>query len=333
MRARLYVVYQNRIAEVFVQRAILVLILFLPVTADTASAQTYPTKPLRIVTAEAGGSNDLVARIIAQALANNLGQQVIVDNRGQVIAPEVVARAQPDGYTLLLDSTTLWIGPLLRHITSYDAVRSFAPITLIASAPNLLVIHPLVPANSVKELIAHAKANPGRINYASGPAGASNHLAAELFRSIADISIVRIAYKGGGPGLTALIGGEVQIMFPTVSSGMPHVKASRLRALAVTSPQTSSFAPGVPTLANAGLAGAESSSVLGMFVPARTSATLISRLNQEILRTLNQQDVSEKLIANGTEIAGSTPQQFASAIQADIVRLGKVIRDAGITIE
>jgi len=215
--------------------------------AGVVYGQSYPNKPVRIVTSQPGSGNDLVSRVIAQGLTGGLGQQVIVDNRG-VIAAEIVAKSPPDGYTLVLYGPPLWLLPFMRDNVPWDPVRDFAPITLAVSTPNLVVVHPSLPVNSVRQLIALAKASPGELNYGS-TAGASPHLAAELFKAMARVDMVGVSYKGAGPALNGLLGGQVHLMFPNASTVMPHVKSGRLRALAVASAEPSALAPDLPTVA------------------------------------------------------------------------------------
>ncbi len=301
---------------------------------SAAIAQTYPTKTLRMLTAELGGGSDLSARLIAQGLSASLGQQVIVDNRvGGIIIADIAARAAPDGYTLFTYSSTLWLIPLMRTRTPYDPVKDFAPITLVGSSPMVLVTHPTVPVTSVKELIALAKAKPGDINFATGPSGAIPHLSAELFKAMAGIDIVHIAYKGVGLAVTDLIGGRVQMMFPNASAALPHVKSGRLRGLAVTSAQPSTLAPGFPTLAASGLPGYECVAMYAVFVPAKTPAALVKRLNQEIVRVLNRPDIREKFLNASTEVIASSPEELAATMKSEMTRMGKVVKAAHIRID
>ncbi len=295
-----------------------------------AGAQDFPSRPVRIVTSEAGGGNDIQARMIARGLSGALGQQVIVENRPSGVIPgEIVSRASPNGYTLLLYNNTLWTGPLLQK-TPYDLARDFAPVTTATISPNVLVVNPASPANSVAELIALAKSKPGGLNYASSGTGATNHLAAELFKTMAGVDIVRIGYKGAGPGMNDLIANQIQVMFPTAGAAAPHVKAGRVKALAVTSAERSSIAPQLPTIADSGLPGYESLAIYGIFVPAGTPRALVNRLNGEIVRVLGSADVKEKFFSMGMEAVGGTPDELAARVRADIVRMGKVIRDSGI---
>ena len=298
----------------------------------TAVAEDFPTKPIRMVTADVGSLNDLAARLIAQGLAGSVGQQVIVENRGGAggaIAAQAVAKAAPDGYMLLLYSGALWVGPLLQDLP-WDALRDFTPVASAVTSPNVLVVHPSVPVKTVKDLIALAKKRPGELNYGSSPIGASTHLAAELFNALAGVNIVRINYKGGGAALNALIAGQIEVMFATAGLVKPLFDSGRLRALAVSSAQPSTLAPGLPTIAAAGVPGYESVSVHGIFAPAKLPAALLHRLNNEIVQVLNRTDIREKFLNAGVEIAASTPEQFTATIKAEIARMSRVIKQAGI---
>ena len=289
-----------------------------------------------MVTAEAGGGSDIVSRVIAQALSGTLGQQVVVDNRGAAggaIAAEIVARSQPDGYTLLHYGSNIWLLPFLRKNLPYDPVRDFAPVTLTTRAPNMIVVHPSLAVKTVVELIAMAKAKPGSLGYASGGTGSTPHLAAELFKAMAGVDIVRIPYKGGGPALNDLLGGQVPLMFPVAAAALPHVKSGRLRALAVTSAQPTELTPGLPTVAASGLPGYESVSIQGLFAPAGTPAVLINRLNREFVRVVQSASVKDRFFSMGIESVGATPEAFGATMKSEMARLGKVIRDAGIRDE
>jgi|KBSMisStandDraft_5_1062788.scaffolds.fasta_scaffold22833_3 tripartite-type tricarboxylate transporter receptor subunit TctC len=297
--------------------------------ANHATAEPYPVKVIRIVTSEPGGGNDLVARIVAQGLTANLRQQVIVENRGS-IAIEVALKATPDGYTLLMYGSNVWLLPFLRDNVPWDPVRDFAPVTIAVSLPNILVVHPSLPAKSVAELVALAKARPGELNYAAGTLGVSPHLAAELFKAMAGVNIVQIPYKGGGPALNGLIGGQTHVMFPNAGSVMPHLKAGRVRGLAVTTPEPTPLAPGLPTIASSGVPGYEWISTIVMFAPSRTPSALVSRLNREIVNVLNTGESRQRLFSSGAEVVASSPQELAARITSDMAKMGKVIRDAGI---
>ncbi len=299
--------------------------------ASQSLAQTFPNAPIRIVTSAIGGGVDIVARIIADDIAPRLGQPVIVENRGgsASIPAQIVAKAPPDGHTLLFYGSPVWLLPLLQK-TPYDPIRDFAPITLAASSPNILVVHPVLPVQSIRDLVALAKTQPGKLNYSAGVAGSSAHLAAELFKSMASVDIVRISYKGSPPALTAVVAGEAQVMF-AVASGVPgHVKAGRLKALAVTSLRPSPLAPGLPTIAEQGLPGYEAILDLGVYAPAATPAALIDQLNREMARTLSTVAVKEKLFRIGFEPVGSPASGLLAGVKADTAKWGKLIRETGI---
>ena len=296
-----------------------------------ASGQDYPGKPIRLLSPGPGGGADFVARFVAQGISAPLGQQVIVDNRPAGVIPgQVVSKAPPDGYTLLLNGNSFWIAPLMRDGIPYDPVKDFSPIALAVSSPNILVVHTSVPAKSVKELIALARARPGVLNYGSASAGGSVHLAAELFKFMAGVDIVRISYKTSGTSVTSLLAGEVDLMFGNAPPVIPHIKSGRLRALAVTTLKPSVLMPGLPTIADSGLPGFEVSSSYAFFAPARTPAAIIGRLNQEIVRFLARADAKKKFLATGVEPVGGTPEQLVATIKSEMTRMGKVIRAAGI---
>ncbi len=291
----------------------------------------FPVKPIRIVTSEPGGGLDFVARIVAQSLSTTLGQQVIVDNRPSgVFTGSIVSKATPDGYTLLFNGSSFWMLPFLQKNVPYDPVKDFAPITLATSSPLILVVHPGVPAKSVQDLITLAKAKPRELNYSSSSAGTPQHIASELFKAMAGVDVVRVPYQGAGPAIVALVAGEVQMTFSSAGAAMPHVKANRLRALAVAAARPSVLAPGLPTVASAGLPGFEAGSMWGFFAPVRTPASLVTRLRKEIVAVLNQPEVKNRLMASTTEVVGSTPEVFAAEIKADMERGARVIKAAGI---
>ena len=301
--------------------------------AGMVSGQSYPYKPIRLLTAQVGGGADFAARIIAPALSGNLGQQVIVDNRPSGVIPaEIVAKAQPDGYTLLLYSNGVWTLPLMQP-APYDPVRDFSPITLLISSPSFLVVNPSLPVKSVKDLIALAKAKPGQLNYSTGGSGGAGHLAAELLKSMTGVDIVRVNYKGGGPALSGVISGEVQLTFASAGSVAAHLKSGKLKSLAVTSAKPSALHPEVPTIAASGVPGYEAEQLLGMFAPSKTPAAIINQLNREIVRSLDQADVKERFANIGSETVTNSPAQFAAVIKSEMARMSKVIRDAGIRAE
>ncbi len=299
-------------------------------TCSTLHAQNYPARVVRIVTGETGGGADFVARMLAQGLSSGTGQQFIVDNRAGILPGDIVSKAQPDGYTLVFYGSTLWLLPLMRKDTTYDTLRDFSAVSLAVSSPNVLVVHPSLPVKTVKDLIALAKAHPGQLNYSSGPPGASNHLAAELFKSLAHVDIVRVSYKGSGPSITALLGGETQLTFSTASSVTPHIKSGRLRALAVTSSRPFAALPDLPTVASAGVPGYEAVQMLGLLAPAKTPAAVIEKLHQETVRALNKPEVKERLFNSGAEVVASTPDEFTARIKTEIGSIGKLIKDLGI---
>ena len=297
--------------------------------AGGAAAQAFPSKTIRILTTGAGGASDLPARLLAKELQSNLGQPVVVDNRA-LIGIELAAQAPGDGYTLLHYTSPLWITPLFRSNVGWDLGRDFAPVALTVVSPNILAVHPSLPVKSVKELIALAKRRPGDLNYGTSSTGAGNHIAGELFKSMAGVKIVRIAYKGGGLAVNALVAGEVQVGFPAAGSVTGVIKAGKLRALAVTSLQPTPLAPGLPTMAESGLPGYESTSYTGLFAPAKTPAALVERLSQEVSRALNVPEVKERLFSVGSEVVASSPAQAAATIKSETDRVRKLINEAGL---
>ena len=303
---------------------------FVAMCAGPASSAGYPEKPIRILTSLPGGANDMLSRLLAQDLPSVLGQQVIVDNRASVIAIETLAKAPPDGYTLLVQGASIWITPLLQRQSSYDPIKDFSAITQIIREVGLLVVNPALPARSVAELIALAKARPGQLNYGSGATGTSNHLASELFKSMAGVNIVRIPYKSGGNAIIGLLGNEVQMTIDSGGSLMPHIKAGKLRALAVSSATPSALMPELPTISASGVPGYESVGITGFFAPGRTPESIIERLNREAVRMLAKTEVKEKLSGSGVEVASGTPKEFDAIIRSDIAKWSKVINDAGI---
>jgi tripartite-type tricarboxylate transporter receptor subunit TctC len=310
---------------------ITVLLLSLWVTAaGAAGADAYPSRPIRFVTAAVGGGNDFTARIIAYGLTANLGQQVIVDNRGGSHIPQLtVSKATPDGYTLLVQNNTVWVAPLLEKV-AYDHFTELVPITLTARTPNILVVHPSLPVNSVKELIAAAKAAPGEINYASGVVGSSNYIAGELFKAMAGVNLTRIGYKGSGPALNDVIAGQVKLIFATTTSSWGHVKSGRLKALAITSAEPSALTPGLPTIAASGVPGYKAEAIYAVWAPARTPPAILTRLHDEIVKVLVTPQTRERFFSSGAEVIASTPQVLAAEIKAETTRLERVFKSAGI---
>jgi tripartite-type tricarboxylate transporter receptor subunit TctC len=308
------------------------LLLLLTITAfampDAVVSQDFPNRPIRLVTSEPGGGGDFVARILVQGMSGILGQQIIVDNRSGAIPGEIVARAQPDGYNLLLHGGSFYLAPFMQKL-QYDVQQDFTAVTQAIRSPNVLAVHPALAAHSAKELVALAKAKPGQINYGSGATGVPTHLSVELFKSMAGINIVRIPYKGTGPAVSAAVAGEVQLVIATASSVAPHTKSGKLRALAVTSAEPTALVPGVPTVAQT-LPGYESDSIIGMFAPAGTPVAVIRKLNHAAARVLQQPDIKAQYFNGGAESVGGTPEQFAAIIKREIAKWGKVIKDAGI---
>jgi tripartite-type tricarboxylate transporter receptor subunit TctC len=306
--------------------------------AASAVAQTYPTRPVTLVVPfPAGGGNDTMARLVAEKLSKALGQQVVVDNRGGgggTIASRAVAKAAPDGYTLLLGFTgTLAINPSLYPNPGYDPRTDFAPIGLIATGPSVLIAHPSFPAQSVGELIAYAKANPGKINYASASIGTVAHMSAELFAHMAEIKIVHVPYRGTGPAMTDLLGGHVGIMFASIPTAIGHVRSGSLRALAVTTATRSGFLPEVPTIAESGLPGYAAAGRYGLLAPAGTPRPIIERLNAELNTALKAEDLRAKLATEGAEPLTSTPEEFAADIDREETKWSKVVKETGVKIE
>jgi tripartite-type tricarboxylate transporter receptor subunit TctC len=302
--------------------------------ASAQTAQHYPAKPIRMLSAQFGGGSDIAARLIAGALSPRLGQQVVVDSRvGGTIIAETAMKAAPDGYTIVCYSGTLWVLPLMQAKPAYDPFRDFAPVTLVGSAPMVVAVHPSVPAKSIGELIALAKAKPGELNSATGPLGATPHLASELLKYMAGIDIVHVAYRGVGAAVNDLVSGRVQMMMPNAGAVLQHVKMGKLRVLAVGSAKPSVFFPGVPTVAESGLSGYEAVASYAVFAPARTPAALLTRLNQEIVSVLHTADLKEKFFNTTTDVIGSTPAQLTAHMKAEVARLGKVIKAADIRAE
>ncbi len=313
----------------------LVIILFFGLPCSQAAAQSYPEKPVRVVVpAPAGGALDIVARHIMQRLGENVGAQFIIDNRGGAggaIGGENVARAAPDGYTLLFASASLLsINPHLGARTTYDALRSFTPIVLIAEAPNVLVVHPSLPARTVKELITIAKARPGGLAFASNGAGSLSHLTGALFMRRAGVSMLHVPYKGAAPAVIDTVAGHVSLLFAAYPSVLGQVQADKLRALAVTSAKRIAAAPQLPTIAEAALPGFESTQWWGLYGPAALPPAIVTRLNGEINQILRSADTKKRLAADGAEPMGSTPAGLAAYHQADYEKWGKLIRETGI---
>jgi tripartite-type tricarboxylate transporter receptor subunit TctC len=304
----------------------------------SALAQAYPTKPVTIIVPfAAGGTTDILARIIGQALTAELGQSVVVDNRagaGGNIGGQAAAKATPDGHTLFMGTVgTHAINASLYKKMPFDPVKDFAPLTRVANVPNLLVANPAQPYKSVKDLIAYAKANPGKVNFGSSGNGSSIHLSGELFKSLAKVDMQHVPYKGSAPAVTDLLGNQIGIMFDNMPSAIQHVRSGKLVPLAVTTAKRSPELPSVPTIAEAGVPGYEATSWFGMFAPAGTPAPVLAKLNAAIVKVLAQPDVKKKINEQGAEVYSETPEQFAAFIQAESVKWGKVVKESGASLD
>jgi tripartite-type tricarboxylate transporter receptor subunit TctC len=299
-----------------------------------ASAQNYPTKPVRFVVPFApGGSTDTLARSMGGKLTELLGQQVVIDNRPGAngdIGMQIVARAVPDGYTLVLGYiANIGIGPSLYDKMPYDPVKDFAPITQVAGASNILVIHPSVPAKNFKEFIAYTKANPRKVTFASASVASVGHLTGELLNDLAGIDMVHVPYKGSGQAISDLVGGHIKVMISGMASTLPHVKSGKLRGIATTGAKRTPATPDLPTIAESGFPGFEASSWFGVLAPARTPRPVINRLNKDIIQALQDPAVEKRLAAVGFEITTGTPEQFAAYIQSEIKKWAKVVKASG----
>ena len=312
--------------------------LSLALNAGVAAAQgpAYPVKAVRIVVPSSpGGGTDILARVLAQKMSEGLGQQFVVENRpgaGQVIGIEAVARATPDGYTLLMAASAIVINEVLYAKPPYDTLRDFAPVTQVASLPNILVVHPALPVKSVRELIALAKTRPAQLNYSSAGSGTSPHLSMELFRLMADITLTHIPYKGSGPATVDLVAGQVQLSMPNVLTALPQIKGDKLRGLGVTSSKRATGLPDIPSIAET-LPGYEAIQWYGVLAPAGTPREVVSKLQAEIARILVLAEVKERLAADGADAVGSRPDEFAAYIRAELTKWGKVVKTGGIKLE
>ena len=302
-----------------------------------STAQTYPSKPVRlIVTFAAGGGTDLVARAVAPRMSESLGQPIVVENRAGAngaVGAEAVARSAPDGYTLCVCAAgTMAIGP---HLTKqpFDSLRDFAAVSLLATSPFIVTVHPSVKAASIAELVALAKANPGKINFGSSGVGGAPHLSTELFKSMAGVDMVHVAYKGLGPAMTDLLGGQIQLMLADIGVVAPHLAAGKLRGLAITGRSRSPVFPAMPTVAEAGVPGYVAGTWYGIFAPAGTPAPIVAQLSREVGKSLALPEVGNALVAQGVEPAASTPEQFAQFTREEHAKWGAVIRAAGIKLD
>jgi tripartite-type tricarboxylate transporter receptor subunit TctC len=303
-----------------------------------AFAQAYPAKPITIVVPfAAGGTTDILARVIGQALTKDLGQTVIVDNRagaGGNIGAQFAAKSPADGYTLFMGTVgTHAINQSLYKKLPFDPIKDFAPLTRVAMVPNLLVANPVKPYKNVKELIAYAKANPGKVNFGSSGSGSSIHLSGELFKAMAKVDMVHVPYKGSAPAVTDLLGGQIDVMFDNMPSAIQHVRNGRLRPLAVTTARRSPELPDVPTVAEAGVPGYEATSWFGMFAPAATPAPVVARLNAALAKVLADPEVKKKLAEQGAEPYSEKPEQFAEFIRQETAKWSKVVKDSGASVD
>ena len=314
------------------------LVLILAAVCGSAIAQSYPARPVRMVIGfPPGGGTDIVGRIVAQKLAEGLGQPVLVENRGGAsgqIAAELVAKAPPDGYTIMMAHiTAISILPTLVPKLPYDAQKDFAPISLVAIGPNVLVVHPLLPVKTVKDLVALAKAKPGQLQYAATGSGTVQHLAAELFKLQAKVDILHVPYKGSGQSIVDVVAGHVHLTFDSVPPVLPHIRSGKLRALAVTSEKRFSILPDIPTVAEEGLPEFDLSTWWGLVAPAAVSKDIIARLQAETIKALRQPDVKEKLAFAGADTVGNTADEFAAFIRAERAKYARIVNDANIKLD
>jgi tripartite-type tricarboxylate transporter receptor subunit TctC len=315
-------------------RTISGLVAALMLVACGTAAQSYPTKTMRFVVPFApGGGTDIVARLIAQRLNEGLGQPVVVDNRsgaGSTLGSDIVCKAPPDGYTLLLGNISLAFNAWLYKSLPYNAIKDLAPVSMVAVQPNIVVVHPSIPARSIKEFTDYARANPGKLSFASAGSGSGTHLAGEMLKDRLKIDIVHVPYKGTGPAVTDLIGGQVQVMISTFASALPHVRSGRLRALGVTSAKRSPSTPEVPTLIEAGVPDYDYSTWYALFMPAGTAPAIIAKVNQVARNALAAEDMKQRFDAQGVEPWTNTPAELGAYLRAETEKWGKVVRAAGI---
>jgi tripartite-type tricarboxylate transporter receptor subunit TctC len=323
-----------KLTHTFVQTFIYLLLGLLSLLAGSVSAQTYPTKPVKIVVPSApGGGTDIVARLLAQSFSKALGQNFIVENKpgaGNLIGIETVARAPADGYTLLFVASPLVLNPILFKKVNYDPIKDFSPISLAATAPNILVVHPSTPATNVKEWVELAHKGQNKLSYASAGVGTSPHMSMELFNAMAGIQTLHIPYKGTTPAVTDLLGGQVNAMFSNALTVMPHIQSGKLRALAVSGNRRLELLPDVPTVMEAGIAQYVSLQWYGLLAPAGTPPAVIQTINREMVKALQSKDIKDKLASEGAEPAGSTPAEFANLIKNDFDKWSKVAKSSGI---
>lgn len=301
------------------------------------NAQTYPSRPIRIIDAYApGGSSDIMARTIGQRMSERWGQQVVVDNRpggNAVIGTDMAAKAPADGYTLLMFTSTLTVQPSLYKNLPYNLRTDFAPVTLVSAASNVLLVNPAAPAATLKEFIALAKARPGKLTYGSGGTGTGTHMAMELLRSMVDLQMTHVPYKGIVPALTDIMGGHIDCAFAPMPPAIPHIKSGRLKALAVSTSRRSAAMPDIPTMAEAGVPGYDATNAVGILAPAKTARQTVARLNGEIVRILGMREVRERLSSLGTDPAGGTPEEFRTFIESEIEKWARVVKSSGMEVQ
>ena len=303
-----------------------------PAPAQTSDA--WPSRPLRfILPFPPGGGTDILGRLIAERMTASLGQPVVTENRGGAggnVGAEAAARSAPDGYTIVLVAPSLAISTSLYSKLSYDPVKDFAPISLVAKVPNVMVTHPSVPVGTLAEFIRLAKTKPGEMNFGSGGSGTSNHLAGDLFNIVAGVKLVHVPYKGVNLAMNDVLSGQIHLVVIGVPAAAPHIKAGKLRALALVAPQRAAALPEVPTVAEAGLPNFEVTTWYGILAPAGTPKTIVTRLNAELVKTMHSPDLKERLAAMATDPATSTPEEFADYIKREIAKWGEVVREAGL---
>ena len=315
-----------------------VIVLAMTLACVTAThAQSYPNRPIRFIVPFApGGDTDVVGRALAQKLGESIGESVVVDNKGGgngILGTELAAKSPADGYTILVGATGFVINPSLYRNLPYDALRDFVPVSLIATAPHVLVVHPSVPVKSVKDLISLARTHPGQLSFSSGGNGASSHLSGAMFNVMAQTRMLHVPYRGAGPAAIAVVSGEVSSAFLGVLAALPHVKSGRLRGIAVTGIKRSPAAPELPTIAEAGVPEFESGGWFGILAPARTPGGIIARLNAELVKIAHRPDVRAKFVSEGSDVVGSTPEHFAEYIRQQLSRWARIIKEADIRVE
>jgi len=313
-------------------------VFIMALASSPAHAQSYPSKPIRfVVPYPAGGPLDTIARLLGAKVGESVKQAVVVDNKpgaGGNIGADIVAKSPADGYTILMGAVaTHAINPTLYKAIPYDSIKDFAPVTQVASTPNILVVHPSVPGANVREFIAHAKANPGKLNFGSGSTGSAGHLAGELFKSMAGVDMVHIPYKGAAPAMQDLVAGQIQLMFDNLASALTQVRAGKVKALAVTTAKRTPFAPDIPTIAESGLPGFDISTWFGVFAPAGTPREALDRLHAEFAKALAAPDVREKMVNMGAEPVGNRPEEFAAFVRAEAEKYGGVIKASGAKVD